>query len=99
MDSDVLRLRTGSSLVTDITQQIRQFCRDRGYGLSHVFVPHATAGVALIDTGAAPNLILSRPLVDCFLARMSTGTSTVVAAMAVIMCCRPSFHPRLPCQC
>jgi secondary thiamine-phosphate synthase enzyme len=52
MDSDVLRLRTGASLVTEITQQIRQFCRDRGDGLCHVFVPHATAGVALIETGS-----------------------------------------------
>ena len=52
MDSDVLRLRTEKNLVTDITQQIREFCRDRGDGLCHVFVPHATAGVSLIETGS-----------------------------------------------
>jgi secondary thiamine-phosphate synthase enzyme len=52
MDSTVLQLRTKASLVTDITQQITEFCRDRGDGLCHVFVPHATAGVALIETGS-----------------------------------------------
>jgi secondary thiamine-phosphate synthase enzyme len=29
-----------------------KFCRARGDGLCHVFVPHATAGVALIETGS-----------------------------------------------
>jgi secondary thiamine-phosphate synthase enzyme len=52
MDSDVVQLRTGSRLVTDISQHVLQFCRDRGDGLCHVFVPHATAGLALIATGS-----------------------------------------------
>ena len=52
MDTDVVQLRTGTSLVTDITDHISRFCRDRGDGLCHVFVPHATAGVALIETGS-----------------------------------------------
>ena len=33
MDSDVLRLRTEKNLVTDITQQIREFCSTR-FGVS-----------------------------------------------------------------
>src|SRR5512133_3476691 len=52
MDSDVVQLHTGTRLVTDITQVIMKFCRDRGDGLCHIFVPHATAGVALIETGS-----------------------------------------------
>ena len=52
MDTDVVHLRTGARLVTDMTQMINQFCRDRGDGLCHVFVPHATAGVAVIETGS-----------------------------------------------
>ena len=47
-----MQLRTGARLVTDMTQMINQFCRDRGDGLCHVFVPHATAGVAVIETGS-----------------------------------------------
>jgi secondary thiamine-phosphate synthase enzyme len=52
MDSQVLTLRTQSRLVTDITGQVQQFVSGRGDGLLSVFVPHATAGVALIETGS-----------------------------------------------
>lgn len=36
----------------DVTRQVTDFCRDKGHGLVSVFVPHATAGVALIEVGA-----------------------------------------------
>ncbi|MGH3716572.1 MAG: secondary thiamine-phosphate synthase enzyme YjbQ [Micromonosporaceae bacterium] len=55
MDTDVITVRTGSSpTVVDITGDVEAFLRDRGAdgGLLHVFVPHATAGVAIIETGA-----------------------------------------------
>lgn len=52
MHSESVQLRTGSSLVTEVTDIVRRFCRDRGDGLCHVFLPHATAGLALIETGA-----------------------------------------------
>jgi len=52
MDSDVVQLHNGARLVTEITDLIIQFCRKRGDGLCHVFVPHATVGVALIETGS-----------------------------------------------
>ena len=53
-----MQLRTGARLVTDITQMINQFCRERGDGLCHVFVPHATAGIAVMETrsGSEPDL-------------------------------------------
>ena len=46
MDTEVVQLRAGNRLVSDITQVILQFCRDPGDGLRHIFVPHAAAGVA-----------------------------------------------------
>jgi hypothetical protein len=49
MDTEGVQLRAGNRLVSDITQVILQFCRDRGDGLRHIFVPHATARVALIS--------------------------------------------------
>ena len=53
MDSITFDVRTGSSsVVRDLTPECADFCRDRGDGLLHVFVPHATAGVAIIETGA-----------------------------------------------
>lgn len=36
----------------DITSRCREFLADPSEGLLSVFVPHATAGVALIETGA-----------------------------------------------
>ena len=58
MDTEVVQLRTGARLATDITQMINQFCRERGDGLCHVFVPHATAGIAVMETrsGSEPDL-------------------------------------------
>ena len=52
MDSEVLELTTGGHLTTDITAAAADFCRGRGDGLLQVFVPHATAGVAIFETGA-----------------------------------------------
>lgn len=53
MDTSVITVRTGNApVVRDITGEAEQFVRGRGDGLLHVFVPHATAGVAIIETGA-----------------------------------------------
>ena len=52
MDSVELRVRTGDRLVTDLTDTVVDFCRGRGDGLLNVFVPHATAGLAMIETGS-----------------------------------------------
>jgi len=53
MVSEIITVRTGSApTVVDITRQAAAFVSGRGDGLLHVFVPHATAGVAIIETGA-----------------------------------------------
>jgi secondary thiamine-phosphate synthase enzyme len=52
VDTDVIRLTTGSSRVTDLTERAATFVRARGDGLLHLFVPHATAGLALFELGA-----------------------------------------------
>ncbi len=53
MDSVELSVRTGDQpTVVDLTGKVAVFCRERGDGLVSVFVPHATAGVALVETGA-----------------------------------------------
>jgi secondary thiamine-phosphate synthase enzyme len=36
----------------DITHQVARWLRGRGDGLCHVFMPHATAGLALIEMGS-----------------------------------------------
>jgi len=40
------------STVVDLTPNAEQFCSGKGDGLISVFVPHATAGVAIIEVGA-----------------------------------------------
>jgi secondary thiamine-phosphate synthase enzyme len=53
VDTQVITVRTGSRpAVRDITAEAEAFVSGRGDGLLHVFVPHATAGVAIIETGA-----------------------------------------------
>ena len=52
MHSTELTVRSGARLVTDLTAELTSFCAGRGDGLVNVFVPHATAGVALIETGS-----------------------------------------------
>ncbi len=52
MDTDVIDVDTTRRRIVDLTDAVRSFCRDRSDGLCNVFVPHATAGVAIIETGA-----------------------------------------------
>ncbi|WP_119732203.1 secondary thiamine-phosphate synthase enzyme YjbQ [Thermomonospora amylolytica] len=54
MKSTVIRVRTGGTeTVHDITAECASFVAEAGGdGLLHVFVPHATAGIALIELGA-----------------------------------------------
>ncbi len=53
MDSIELRLTTGRPrAIVDLTRDCAAFVAGKGDGLLSVFVPHATAGVAIIETGA-----------------------------------------------
>jgi secondary thiamine-phosphate synthase enzyme len=47
-----LRIETGNRLVTDLSSHVERFCRGKGDGLLHVFAPHATAGLALMELGS-----------------------------------------------
>jgi len=49
MRTEVITVRTGGRpTVHDITGEAASFVDGQGDGLLHVFVPHATAGVAII---------------------------------------------------
>jgi secondary thiamine-phosphate synthase enzyme len=55
MRSDVIEVRTGSEeVVHDLTGTCEAFLVDAGAGdgLLHAWVPHATAGLAVLETGA-----------------------------------------------
>jgi secondary thiamine-phosphate synthase enzyme len=53
MRSDTFHVHTGGrDSVSDITLECAAFVASYGDGLLHVFVPHATAGIAILETGA-----------------------------------------------
>ena len=53
MKSEIHHYRTGDDeVVRDITDDCAEFVAGEGDGLLQLFVPHATAGIAVIETGA-----------------------------------------------
>lgn len=63
MQSTVLTVTTGDrEVVLDLTSRCREFVGGRGDGLLSVFVPHATAGVAILETGSGSDEDLLRAL-------------------------------------
>jgi len=52
METTLLEVRTGARRLTDLTPAVAEFCHGRGDGLCHVFAPHATAGLALMELGS-----------------------------------------------
>jgi secondary thiamine-phosphate synthase enzyme len=58
--SKEIEISTGSEeTVRDLTRECARFVAGAGDGLLHVWVPHATAGLAIIETGAGsePDLL------------------------------------------
>ncbi|MBN9096527.1 MULTISPECIES: secondary thiamine-phosphate synthase enzyme YjbQ [unclassified Pseudonocardia] len=67
MDSELIEIRTGGrETVADLTAEIAAFLRSVGAreGLLNVWVPHATAGLAVIETGAGSDTDLLAALRD-----------------------------------
>ena len=65
VETELITVRTGGRpAVVDITDEAARFVSGRGDGLLHVFVPHATAGVAIIETGAGSDTDLLTALDD-----------------------------------
>ena len=68
MDSEVVRVHTGARpVVHDLTRECHTFISSyaaEADGLLHVFVPHATAGIAILETGAGSDDDLLAALAD-----------------------------------
>lgn len=66
MRSETFQVQTGARRVHDLTARVAAFASSAGGdGLLHVSVPHATAGVALMETGSG-----SEPDLDELLERV-----------------------------
>ena len=70
MKSEIIRVRTGTrDTVADITGECAEFASTAsggGDGLLHVFVPHATAGIALLEVGSGSDADLLSALASLF---------------------------------
>ncbi len=65
MRSELREIRTGGlPTVVDLTDECAEFVRGEVDGLLHVFVPHATAGVAVLELGAGSDDDLLAALAD-----------------------------------
>ncbi|MCU1489544.1 MAG: hypothetical protein JWM85_949 [Acidimicrobiaceae bacterium] len=52
MVTSELSVDSGSCRFVELTEEIAGFCSGHGDGLCHIFVPHATAGLAVMETGS-----------------------------------------------
>lgn len=67
MDTTVFELNTGGAAqISDLTDRLADFVTGKGDGLLSVFAPHATAGVAIIETGAGSDSDLADHLDTLF---------------------------------
>ena len=65
METTTLTIATGAlSTTIDMTKEVSDFCANKGDGLVSVFIPHATAGVAIFETGAGSNTDLLSAIDD-----------------------------------
>lgn len=62
MHTTELTLDTRRRRIVDLTPRVAAFCAPLGDGLVHVFAPHATLGLALIELGAGSDADLEAAL-------------------------------------
>jgi secondary thiamine-phosphate synthase enzyme len=58
MRSIEIDINTSRERIADLTMELAQFCAEEGDGLVNVFVPHATAGLALMEVGSGSEVDL-----------------------------------------
>lgn len=67
MDTRTLEVETAARRITDVTAACAELAREvGGDGLLNVFLPHATAGLALVETGAGSDDDLADHLDELF---------------------------------
>jgi thiamine phosphate synthase YjbQ (UPF0047 family) len=100
METEIIQVRTGSREgVFDITSQCADFASSAsggGDGLLHVFVPHATAGLALIELGSSSDRDLLAVLAEFLPADDRWRHAHGSAGTAGRTCCPPSFRRTPP---
>jgi secondary thiamine-phosphate synthase enzyme len=62
METELRSLDMSSRTFADLTAELSAFVADKGDGLASVFVPHATAGIAIMETGSGSEPDLAEAL-------------------------------------
>jgi secondary thiamine-phosphate synthase enzyme len=62
MQTAEIDVDTSRRRIVDLTEELARFCAGSGDGLVNAFVPHATAGLALMETGSGSEEDLLRAL-------------------------------------
>ena len=98
MRTETFRMETGGRRVHDVTERVARFAADvDDDGLLHVFVPHATAGVALMETGSGSETDLDELLERVFPATTATRIGMGRSATAATICSPSSSRRRWSC--
>jgi thiamine phosphate synthase YjbQ (UPF0047 family) len=77
METTQIHIDSSKERIVDLTQELQRFCAGQGSGLVNVFVPHATAGVALMEMGSGSELDLREASSDSYRAISGTAMSMV----------------------
>jgi hypothetical protein len=99
METTQIHIDTSKERIVDLTQELRRFCAGQGSGLVNVFVPHATAGVALMEMGSGSDLDLREASSDSYRAMAGTAMPMVPRVTGLTTSCRSWSVHRSPFRC
>jgi thiamine phosphate synthase YjbQ (UPF0047 family) len=90
-----VEIRSGTRpAIVDLTDRIAAFLRPKDEGLLNVFVPHATCGVAIIETGAGSDDDLLGRSTTCSPPTTGGSIGTGRPVTAATTSCLPGSPPR-----
>ena len=99
MQTVEMEVDTSRERIVDLTGMLEHYCDGRGDGLVNVFVPHATAGLALMETGSGSEGDLVAALGHLLPRDGRYRHAHGSPVTGPTTCSRPSSARRSPCPC
>ena len=88
MHTHEIEVDTSRQAFVDLSVELGRFCAGQGDGLVNVFVPHATAALALMELGSGSETDLQAILDRCCHESFRTCTPTARPDTVPTICCR-----------
>ena len=98
MDTTEIEVDASRERIVDLSRELERFCAGRGDGLVNAFVPHATAGLALMELGSGSEADLVAALDRLCRATTGTGMPMDRPVTEPITCFPSSSARRSPCH-